>query len=172
MSEAHCVTPPRLLGITNEFMASSEIMIQPILPIRWDSFARDAFHGTSSRTRSEGNLWYLRRIVVEGHTPHAAWFYNSRSCPRNFSLKSSEFTASCANSVSCAKLIPRARTPHSARAHSRRWNFCFAFSCRLFSFDIYIAHFRIRARYAPDVLYCSKQGTNLKRSVFFFPLVK
>jgi len=58
------------VGITGEFTASSEIRMQSILPIRWDSFTRDAFHGTSSRTRSEGNLWYLRRTVgEEGHTP-------------------------------------------------------------------------------------------------------
>lgn len=60
MSEAHCVW-------NHWRMASSEIRTQLTLSIRWDSLARDAFHGTSSRTRSEGNLWYLRRTTGEGH---------------------------------------------------------------------------------------------------------
>lgn len=72
----------------------------------------DEIHSLGMRfsARLLGRGRKVQSLISADHrrgTRHAAWFYNSRSCPRKFPLKSSEFTASCANNVSYAKLIPR-----------------------------------------------------------------
>jgi hypothetical protein len=132
------------IGITGEFKQWGQDTTDFVDSMRFTRSGCVSRHVFSDEVGGH-NLWYLRRTVGEGHaTPldfttrevaRESFLWRVRSLP--LLVQITFRTLNLFRGRGCR-----------VRARIRRWNFCLAFSYRLFSFDI--AHFRARARYAPN----------------------